>query len=116
MNKTVSEALTLARGVLSGMKPREDLEVVICPPFTALQAVGSVLKDTRVHLGAQNVHFEGFGARTGEIAPPMLVELGVTYVIAGHSERRKYFGEDDETVNRKARAILESAGADRVTG
>jgi triosephosphate isomerase len=108
MNKTVSEALNLARDVVSGMEAREDVEVVMCPPFTALQAVNETLKGTPVRLGAQNVHFESSGARTGEIAPPMLKELGVSYVIAGHSERRKYFEETDETINRKVRAILEA--------
>jgi triosephosphate isomerase len=108
MNMTVSEALALARGVVSGMGSRENLEVVMCPPFTALQAVNEALEGTPVQLGAQNVYFESSGARTGEIAPPMLKELGVTYVIAGHSERRKYLEETDETINRKVRAILEA--------
>jgi triosephosphate isomerase len=106
MNKTVSEALSLVRGVLSGLKGREDLKIVLCPPFTALGPVGEALEGTQVELGAQNVYPEDSGARTGEISPPMLKELGVTYVIAGHSERRKYFGENEEVINRKVKAIL----------
>jgi triosephosphate isomerase len=106
MNKTVSEAVPLARDVLSGLPDRADLDVVLCPPFTALQAVGEVLRGSRVGLGAQNVDYESEGARTGEISPPMLRDLSVRYVIAGHSERRKYFGDEDETVNLRVKAIL----------
>ncbi len=106
MNKTVGEALALVQGLLSRLEPRPDLEVVVCPPFTALQAVGQALEGSPVRLGAQNVYHEDSGARTGEIAPPMLKELGVSYVIAGHSERRKYFGETDESVSLKVKAIL----------
>jgi triosephosphate isomerase len=84
------------------------VETVVCPPFTALRAVQTLLEaeDSRIELGAQNCHWENEGAFTGEIAPPMLARLKCGYVIAGHSERRQYFGETDETVNRKAKAIF----------
>jgi triosephosphate isomerase len=85
----------------------ERVEVVICPPFTALRSVQTLLNADKLFygLGAQNVHAEDKGAFTGEVSPPMLRALQVSYVIAGHSERRQHFGEDDATVNRKVRAI-----------
>lgn len=84
-----------------------NVTVVVAPPFTALGAVGNALAGSGVALGAQNMHWEDAGAFTGEIAPPMLVELGVHYVILGHSERRRYFGESDDDVRRKVHAALE---------
>jgi len=92
----------------------QEVELVLCPPFTALQTVAAALRaalggDGRVKLGAQNMHWEQSGAFTGEISAPMLLEIGVQYVILGHSERRQYFGETDETVRLKTRAAL-SAG------
>ena len=86
----------------------ERVEVVICPPFTALRSVQTLLDADKLlyALGAQNVHAEGKGAFTGEVSAPMLKALQVAYVIAGHSERRRLFGEDDATVNRKVRAIF----------
>ncbi|MGH7433217.1 MAG: triose-phosphate isomerase, partial [Candidatus Methylomirabilales bacterium] len=82
------------------------VDVVVCPPFTAMQAVAEALKGSRIGLGAQNMHWEGEGAYTGEVSPVMLTDLGCRYVILGHSERRQYFGETDLNVNRKVRAAL----------
>ena len=106
MNKTVSEAISLAeslKGLLANVKGRT---VVVCPPFTALYALGAVIKNTNILLGAQNVFGEERGAWTGEISPLMLKELGCNYVLIGHSERRKYFGETDEGVNVKMKLSL----------
>jgi triosephosphate isomerase (TIM) len=84
------------------------VEVVICPPFTALRPVETLIQSDRLPfgLGAQDVHWESSGAFTGEVSPPMLAALRVAYVLAGHSERRQLFGETDETVNRKVRAVV----------
>src|SRR5262245_21784459 len=86
----------------------EAVEVVVCPPFTALRSVGTLIEGDRlaIRLGAQNCHPEPQGAYTGEVSAPMLAKLACAYVIVGHSERRQYFGETDELVNRKARAVL----------
>jgi len=86
----------------------ERVDVVLCPPFTDLRSVQTTLESDRIPmaLGAQNCHWENHGAFTGEVAPPMLAKLHVTYVIVGHSERRELFGETDEMVNRKTRAVL----------
>jgi len=106
MHGTCAEARTLALGVREGLRGVEGVEVVLCPPFTALAAVGGVLAGSRVGLGAQDAHWEASGAFTGAVSPAMLVELGCRFVILGHSERRQHFGESDETVNRKVRAAL----------
>ena len=82
----------------------DDREIVLCAPFTALSSLSQSLHGSRIRLGAQNVHWEKAGAYTGEIAAPMLTEIGVRYVIVGHSERRQYFGETDETVNLRLKA------------
>jgi triosephosphate isomerase (TIM) len=107
MNKTVGEAVALVRE-LRGMVSilRDKVEIVVAPPFTALHPVAKVLEDSNIHLAGQNCHWESSGAMTGEVAPPMLQEVGCRYVIVGHSERRQFFGETDETVNRRARAAL----------
>lgn len=91
-----------------GPEDYEAVEVVVCPAFTALRSVQTVIDADRIpiFLGAQNVFFENDGAFTGEVSPPMLAKLNVTYVIVGHSERRQIFGETDEMVSRKARAVL----------
>jgi triosephosphate isomerase len=103
---TLAEARPLATGVRDGARRVKDVEVVLCPPFTALPAVGEILAGTSLELGAQNCHPEPSGPHTGEIAPPMLVELGCRYVIVGHSERRREMGEADELINRKVRSAL----------
>lgn len=82
------------------------VDVLICPPFTSLETAVEVCKGSNVQIGAQNIHWEDEGAFTGEIAPPMLQALGVTHCIIGHSERRQYFGETDEDVNKKVKAAL----------
>ncbi len=105
MFKTVAEARLLVSELVPGMQVIEGVDKVLCPPFTALMAVAAMLEGTHIGLGAQNMHWELSGAYTGEIAPPMLAEL-CRYVILGHSERRTFFGETDETVNRKAQAAL----------
>lgn len=105
MNKTIAEALELVRAVRAGVRDISAVETVVCPPFVALQAVSEALAKSNVGVGAQNVFYEEKGAYTGEIAPGMLEGL-VDYCIIGHSERRGYFGETDEWVNKKAKALL----------
>lgn len=105
MHKTVAEALDLVRELRRGLLEVEGVEVVLCPPFIALAPVAELLKPTRIGLGAQNMFWEDQGAYTGEVSPLMLKDL-VQYVILGHSERRQYFGETDEGVNRKVQAAL----------
>jgi triosephosphate isomerase (TIM) len=91
-----------------GPKDYEAVDVVVCPPFTDLRSIQTVLESDRIPmaLGAQNCHWEDQGAFTGEVSPPMLAKLNVQYVIVGHSERRQLFGETDEMVNRKVKAVL----------
>ncbi len=105
MNKTLSEAKTL----IDALKPLvadAEAEVVVCPPYVDLVAVKEAVKGTNIKLGAQNCHFEEKGAYTGEVSVGMLKEIGVEFVIIGHSERREYYAETDEGVNKKAKAIL----------
>ncbi len=109
LNKTSDEAEILARGVVGAVSGVTGVDVAICPPFTALERVSSVVCCTGVGLGAQNMYWEAEGAFTGEVSAPMLLTCGCEYVILGHSERRQFFGETDETVNRRLKAAL-SAG------
>jgi triosephosphate isomerase len=107
MHKTVGESLALVRelrGLLSMV--REKVEIAVAPPFTSLHPVAKALEDSNLKLAAQNCHWEPQGAFTGEVSCPMLAKLDVSYVIVGHSERREHFGETDEMVNKKVRAVL----------
>jgi triosephosphate isomerase (TIM) len=110
MNKTPGEAVALATQIAAQVATLSAVDRVICPPFVALAPVAAALHaagegNNGIELGAQNLHWEASGAYTGEVSAPMLAEL-VSYVIIGHSERRQYFGETDETVNRKTVAAL----------
>lgn len=109
MHNTIEESRTLARAIVDGAAAAKGGEVVIAPVFTALAPVAEVIKGSLVHLAAQDVFSEEKGAYTGEVAPAMLRDAGCEYVIIGHSERRKYFHETDETVNLKMKKAL-SAG------
>ena len=105
MNKTGAESLEFWQAFkLEVDNTNQDREIVLCAPFTALSVMSKNLHGSRVKLGAQNIHWEDSGAYTGEISGSMLTELGVSYVIVGHSERRQYFGETDETVNLRLKA------------
>jgi triosephosphate isomerase len=106
MHKTVAQAVEFARELAGGFTAKADSEVAIAPPFTALQALQAVLKDTPIALCAQDVHWEQEGAFTGEVSAPMLLDAGCRYVLIGHSERRRWFGESNEDVSRKAKAAL----------
>jgi triosephosphate isomerase len=106
MNLTTGPGVDLVRGVADKLEGFDAADVVICPPYTALAAVGEILRDEAIGLGAQNVHWEPEGAFTGEISTAMLADLGCEWAIVGHSERRTYFGETDETVLRKVEALL----------
>jgi len=103
--KTVAEAVELVRELRQGLMNIKGVEVVLCPSFVALAPVADLLKPTSIGLGAQNMFWEDQGAYTGEVSPLMLKGL-CQYVILGHSERRQYFGETDEGVNRKVKAAL----------
>lgn len=105
MNNTVDEAVNLIKGIKNGER-NADVEVVVCVPFTDLWQVKKEIEGTNIKLGAQNMHWEDSGAFTGEISPLMLKEIGIDYVIIGHSERRQYFNETDETVNKKVKSAL----------
>ncbi|MBO3464046.1 triose-phosphate isomerase [Aetokthonos hydrillicola Thurmond2011] len=105
MFKTQAESEDFLRGFLPTLEETpHDREVVLCVPFTDLNVLSKNLHGSRIHLGAQNVHWEESGAYTGEISAPMLTEIGVRYVIVGHSERRQFFGETDQTVNLRLKA------------
>ena|SRR3989338_4264165 len=109
MNKTVKEAIPFIKEFINLIKNSKNAEIVICPPFTALQAVCDELKGSTIQLGAQNMHFENAGAYTGEISAQMLKEIKCEYIILGHSERREIFGEDDFLINKKVVAALDNS-------
>lgn len=106
MNKTPAEAVKLVEE-LKNLVDTNEVDVVFCPPYICLPAVLDAVKGTNIGVGAQNMYYEESGAYTGEIAPKMLTELGVKYVIIGHSERRAYFAETNETVNKKVLKAIE---------
>ncbi|MDQ7053785.1 MAG: triose-phosphate isomerase [candidate division KSB1 bacterium] len=107
MHKTPAEALQLVNELKVKTVNIEKVDMVVCPPYLAILTVRAVLKETPIRVGAQNLFWENEGAYTGEISAPMLVDAGCTYVIIGHSERRQYFHETDETINRKIKKALE---------
>jgi triosephosphate isomerase len=106
MNKTANEAVALAKDIIEEVGRETSVDIVLCPPFTALAAVAHVLEGQAVKLGGQNMHPEKSGAYTGEVSAEMLRTLYVTHVILGHSERRTYFGETDAFINKKVLAAL----------
>jgi len=101
MHKTVREAVETVSALVPLVGAVEGVDIVVCPPFTALADVGRALAGSKIELGAQDMHWEPQGAYTGAVSGPMLWDLGCTYVIVGHSERRRHFGETDEAVGRK---------------
>ena len=105
MNNTIKEGVELVKALAPLVKGAK-VDVVVCPTATALAAVTEAVKGTNIHVGAQNVHWEANGAYTGEISTGMLNEIGVDYAVLGHSERRDYFGETDEGVNKRAKAAF----------
>ena len=107
MNKTAAETKALCEALKESLAPYAGkVEVAVCPTFTGLATAVEILKGSNVKVGAQNIHWADNGAFTGEISGEMLKEIGVEYVIIGHSERRQYFGETDETVNKRIKAAL----------
>ena len=106
MNKTVAEAVALASEIKEKVAGVENVKIIVCPVFTAVKSVADVLKGTNVKVGAQDMYWETSGAYTGEVSGEMLMEAGAEYVIIGHSERRQYFGETNETVNKKLKKAL----------
>lgn len=108
MNNDLNESQSLVSGIISGLGNDDKCEVIVCPPFTSLNEVHSLVKDSPVRLGAQNMFFEESGAYTGEISASMLISVGCEYVILGHSERRTIFGESDELINKKIKTAIES--------
>jgi len=106
MNKTIAESIRLAEEIKRSATGIDEVEIVLCPPFVSLSNVRDVITETNIKLGAQDCYWEKEGAFTGEISCPMLKSAGCEYCIIGHSERRQFFGETNETVNRKTKAAL----------
>ncbi len=108
MNKDLNESQDLVSKIINGLGNDAKCDVIVCPPYTSLSEVSSLIKSTPVKLGAQNLSFEDSGAFTGEISASMLKSVGCEYVIIGHSERRNIFGEPDEVINKKIKKALEN--------
>lgn len=106
MNKDLNESQNLVSGIIDGLGNDDKCDVIVCPPFTSLSEVHSLIKNTPIKLGAQNVYCENDGAFTGEISTGMLKSVGCDYVIIGHSERRTIFGEKDKLINKKIKKAL----------
>lgn len=104
MHKTRQQAADLANALAASVGTYDLVEVVLCPPYTSLETVGQAIRGTKISLGAQNCHWADQGAYTGEVSPAMLADVGCKYVIIGHSERRQYFAETNESINKKAQA------------
>lgn len=109
MHNTMAAGTKLVKDLAALLTDAKDVEVVVCPTFTALAAAKEAAKGTKIRIGAQNMHWEAKGAFTGEVSAQMLQEIGVEYVVIGHSERREYFGETDETVNKRVKAVIAGA-------
>lgn len=108
LNNTGAEAIELVKALKVKLINIERVDMVVCPPFTALYQTAEILKESKIKLGAQNVYWEDSGAFTGEISVPMLKNAGCDYVIVGHSERRQYFGETNQSVNTKVKKVTAS--------
>ena len=108
MNKTISQAIELVNNLKRDLSEVEDVDIIVVPPYTALSEISDMIVGTNIELGAQDVYWENEGAFTGEISPLMLKDIGVKYVVIGHSERRMYFHETNETVNKKVKASLKA--------
>ncbi len=106
MNKITGEAIELANGLKRELYKVEDVDIILCPPFTAIEEVSEIVFGSNIKIGAQNMHWEDSGAFTGEISPLMLKDLGCQFVILGHSERRQYFHETNDIVNKKTKAAM----------
>ena len=106
MNKTIDQSLDSVTKLKTEVAKINDVDIVVCPPFTSLFAVGKAIQGTNIFLSAQDIYWEEKGAYTGEVSPVMLTDLGCKYVIIGHSERRQFFGETNQSVNRKVKAAL----------
>jgi triosephosphate isomerase len=106
MNKNIGESIDLANSIKRLLYDVEEMEIVVCPPFTSLSDVNEITMETNIKLGAQDVYWEREGAFTGEVSAAMLKNVGCEYCIIGHSERRQFFGETNETVNKKLKSLL----------
>lgn len=106
MYKDLNESIALVSEIKKSLINKDNVEVVVCPPFTSLETVSALIKDSKIKLGAQNMYFETEGAFTGEISAKMLKSVGCEYVIIGHSERRTIFKESDELINKKIKKAL----------